>query len=355
RRAKTYKLTSIRGLTTYTTYTRTNFSQRNKCATFARQIGSLQIMISRRNNRVKVMQTLYTLESIEPGELEVNKKVGSTILNDKLNRSLDLFVISILYIVRTAQHAETDAHQKASKYLPTKEDLNVSTKIAGNEFLWEILSNQTFPEKIKEGKLEQYVDDEWVKRLYQSLVKTPEYQEYIQENNRHPKKEKFIIKFIWEKIILPNEKLMEYFSEELPGWEDDSEMSLMLMENFFRGSMKINYLSLVSQEKREYANSLLQTVLDKKEYTMELIQPKLQNWDAERVALVDLLILQMGVCELLYFPTIPTKVTINEYIELAKRYSTPQSGQFVNGVLDNILKDLTKDNKIRKQDRSRKP
>lgn len=312
-------------------------------------------MISRRNIRVKVMQSLYTLEAMEPGAVDRNKKTGSVILNEKLNRSLDLFLISILYVVKVAQYAETDAHHRASKYLPTKEDLNVSTKIAGNEFLWEILSNQTFPEKIKEGRLEQYIDEEWIKKLYLSLIKTPEYQEYIQENSRHPKKEKFIIRFIWEKIMLPYEKLMEYFSEELPGWEDDHEMTLMLMENFFRGSMKINYLSLISQEKREYANLLLQTVLDKKDYTMELIQPKLQNWDAERVALVDLLILQMGVCELLYFPTIPTKVTINEYIELAKRYSTPQSGQFVNGVLDNILKDLTKDNKIRKQDRSRKP
>ncbi|HYC29601.1 MAG TPA: transcription antitermination factor NusB, partial [Chitinophagaceae bacterium] len=118
---------------------------------------------------------------------------------------------------------------------------------------------------------------------------------------------------------------------------------------------KVNFLNLISGEKREYAQSLMQTVLEKKEYCMELIGPKLINWDAERVALVDLLLLRMGVCEFLYFPTIPTKVTINEYIELAKLYSTPQSGQFVNGVLDNILKELEKDNQIRKQERVRKP
>ena len=87
---------------------------------------------------------------------------------------------------------------------------------------------------------------------------------------------------------------------------------------------------------------------------MELIEPKLNNWDKERVALIDLLLLRMGVCELLYFPTIPTKVTINEYIDIAKQYSTPQSGQFVNGVLDNILKDLVKEGKIQKEERSGK-
>ncbi len=300
------------------------------------------------------MQTLYTLETMEPGELEKNKKLGTTILNDKLNRSLDLFVISILYIIRTAQYAEKDAHQRASKYLPTKEDLNVSTKIAGNEFIWNILSNQTFAEKIKDAKLDHFVSDDWIKKLYTALEKTTEYQQYINENSRNPKAEKAIMKFLWEKQMLANEGLMEHFSEELPGWEDDNEMTPMLMDNFFKNSSKINFLNLISPEKREYAHNLMQTVLDKKDYCMELVEPRLINWDAERVALIDLLLLRMGLCEFLYFPTIPTKVTINEYIELGKLYSTPQSGQFLNGVLDNILKDLEKDNKIRKQDRVRK-
>jgi transcription antitermination protein NusB len=311
-------------------------------------------MISRRNIRVKVMQTLYTLETMESAELEKNRKISTNILNEKLTRSLDLFVISILYIVKAAQYAEIDAHQRASKYLTTKEDLSVSTKIAGNEFLWQILSNQTFTERIKESHLERYLDEEWIKKIYQELSKSPEYKEYIAEANRTAKAEKAIIKHLWEKHILANEKLLEYFAEELPGWEDDREMTEMLMENFFKNSSKINFLSLISAEKKEYAQSLMLTVLDKKDYCMELIQPKLINWDAERVALIDLILLRMGVCELLYFPTIPIKVTINEFIEVAKLYSTPQSGQFVNGVLDNILKDLTKEGLIQKQERTRK-
>lgn len=312
-------------------------------------------MISRRNIRVKVMQTLYTLAATEAGELEKNKKLGSTILNDKLNRSLDLFTISLLYTFRIAQYAEKNAHQRASKYLPMPGDLNVSTKIAGNEYMWQTLSNQTFAEKIKDAKIEHFIDDEWIKKVYLQLIKTPEYGEYIADNSRDARKEKAIMQFIWTQQILENESLQEYFSEELPGWEDDREMTIMLLDNFFKNNTKINFLNLISAEKREYAHNLLHTVLEKEEYCMELIQPKLINWDAERVALVDLLLLRMGVCEMLYFPTIPTKVTINEYIEIAKLYSTPQSGQFVNGVLDNILKDLEKENKIRKEERTRKP
>jgi transcription antitermination protein NusB len=311
-------------------------------------------MISRRNIRVKVMQTLYTVATMDPGELELKKKTGSTILKDKLNRSLDLFVISILYTFRVAQYAENDAVQRASKYLPTPEDLNVSTRIAGNDFMWQIRSNQTFIEKLKDSKLEHFVDEEWIKKVYQQLAKTPEYHEYISATERAPKSEKAIMQFIWEKMILANEPLQQYFSEELPGWEDDSEMTVMLMDNFFKSNSKINFLNLVSGEKKDYAHELLHAVIEKEEYAMELIQPKLINWDADRVALIDIILLRMGVSELLYFPTIPTKVTINEYIEVAKLYSTPQSGQFVNGVLDNILKDLEKQNLVRKQDRTRK-
>lgn len=310
-------------------------------------------MISRRNIRVKVMQTLYTLETMEAGGYDP-LKIGSTILNEKLSKALDLFVATILYTIRTAQYAESDAHQKASKYLPSEADKNISTKIAGNEFIWSVLSNQTFAEKIKEPKIEHLIEAEWIKKIYQQLVQTPEYKAYTAIEARDAKSEKAIIKHIWEQHILGNEAIMEHFHDELPGWEDDKEMTLMLMDNFFKSNSKINYLSLISGEKNEYAHSLLHTSLQKKDYCMEMVQPKLQNWDAERVALIDLLLLRMGVCELLYFPTIPTKVTINEYIEVAKMYSTPQSGQFVNGVLDNILKDLEKENKIRKQDRASK-
>src|SRR5690606_11348969 len=213
---------------------------------------------------------------------------------------------------RVAQYAETDAMHRASKYLLTEEDKNVSTKIAGNEFLWKILSNETFAEKVKEAKLEYHVDQEWVKKIYQQLSKSPEYKEYIAENSRDPRAEKAMMQTIWTNHILPNEPLQQYFSEELPGWEDDSEMTVMLMENFFKSNSKINFLSLISAEKREYAHELMHTVLEKGDYVMGLIQPKLINWEADRVALVDLILLRMGVCELLYFPTIPTKVTINE-------------------------------------------
>ena len=309
-------------------------------------------MIGRRNIRVKVMQTLYTLATAHAGDtIEVQKKSGSRLLDDKLSRSLDLFVIAIAYTFKAAQYAEKEAARRASKYLPTAEDKNVSTKIAGNEFMWKVLENETFKEKAEDKDISRYIDEDLVKRIFNSYTGTAEYKEYATAQDRDAKKEQNIIRFIWEQHIYGNESIMEHFSDELAGWDDDKEMTKMLMDNFFKSSSKINFLKLISEEKHTYAHELLHTTLEKEPYTSELIQPKLINWDAERVALIDMLLLKMGVSELLYFPTIPTKVTINEYIEIAKLYSTPQSGQFVNGVLDNVLKDLTKENKIHKEQR----
>ncbi len=307
-------------------------------------------MISRRNIRVKVMQTLYTLATLEHGA-QGNKEVAARILNDKLEHVLDIFTVSVLYSLRIAQYAETDAAHRLNKYMPSQEDKNVNTRISENGFVLKMLANASLQEKLKKDKLERFIDAEWVKKAYQNLAKTDEYNLYINLATPTPIQEKEIIQFIWEKQILENEGLISHFNDELPGWEDDSELIIMLMQNFFKNTGKMNFLNLLSGEKKDYAQDLLLSVIEKEAYCMELIEPKLKNWDKDRVALIDLLLIRMGVCELLYFPTIPTKVTINEYIDIAKQYSTPQSGQFLNGVLDNILKDLVKEDKIRKQDR----
>lgn len=310
------------------------------------------------------MQAIYALDAyaITPAEsqkgdigpsAEENEKNGIRLLVEKIQRSSDLFSLMLLYISKVAQYSETSARQRASKYLPTQEDLEVNTKIAGNTFLWDLLGNTTFQEKVKEDKLERFIDEEWVKKIYRSLVNADLYKEYTAEQSRNAATEKQIMQHIWKKEILDNEDFQEYIGDEWSGWEDDKEMVVMLVENYFRSHKNVNFLQFISAEKREYAYSLLKTVLQKEEHLMELIRPKLKNWDAERVAIIDMILLKMGVAELLYFPTIPTKVTINEYIEIAKNYSTPQSGQFVNGVLDNLLKELTTANKIRKIDRTK--
>ena len=150
--------------------------------------------------------------------------------------------------------------------------------------------------------------------------------------------------------MLPNADFESHIEELFSNWDDDGEMMSQLVLNYLQKPTAYDLQLIISAEKWSFAKTLLTTVIDKKEYAMELIKPKLKNWDAERIALLDMVIMRMGICELLYFETIPTKVTINEYIDLAKDYSTPQSGQFVNGILDNIHKELVTEGKIQKID-----
>lgn len=308
-------------------------------------------MISRRNIRVKVMQTLYTLHAAQPDNNDIATTLGLKILNEKLALSLELFTTTIAYVASIAQYAEIDARFRSSKYVPTEADKNVNTKIAGNEFIWKTLSNETYQQKLTSSNILQGVDQDWVKKLYQQLCTSALYQTYIAVEGRDAKSEKAIIRYIWTELIINNEDFQTYLQDEISGWEDDKEMIYILMDNFFKNSASINFMALLTGEKLEYAKNLLVTAIEKADYCMELIEPKLINWESDRVAQIDLILLRLGLCELLYFETIPTKVTINEYIEIAKQYSTPQSGHFVNAVLDKILKDLEKDKKISKQDR----
>ena len=305
-------------------------------------------MISRRNIRIKVMQSLYTVATMDELQTDDSKAKCVSILNEKLNRSLDLYVTTILYILQVAQYAERNAQLNQSKLIPTDDELQNNTKIAGNLFLWQILSNETFTEKVKTSHLEEHVNEDWIKKIFQQLQQSDLYKTYIKKKDREQKYEKNIMRFIWEQLMLKDEALLEHFSDELNGWDDDKDMIFMLVENFFKHNSTYNYLQLVSEEKLEYAQNLIRAVIEKDSMFQSIIEPKLRNWDPERVALIDTILLKMGICEFLYFPTIPTKVTINEYIEIAKVYSTPQSGQFVNGVLDNICKGFESENKIRK-------
>jgi len=160
--------------------------------------------------------------------------------------------------------------------------------------------------------------------------------------------EKEILEFIFTDLMLPNDDFVAYLEEYFVHWEDDCEMMNLLLLNFLQKPNTNNFRQFVSTEKLKFAKDLLISVIEKEDVCNEYIKSKLQNWDPERTAVIDMILMRMGICEFLYFETIPTKVTINEYIELAKDYSTPQSGHFVNGILDSIHKDLLAENKLHK-------
>ncbi len=301
-------------------------------------------MITRRNIRVKIMQTLYSLEAQD------NQKTGDAqrILQKHFDQSGQLLIYLIFFLTELARYAETDSLRRSSKHLPSELDKNVNTKLAGNQLLWKILEQESYQKIVKKYKPELNDHADMVRKLYLELRETDVYRTYISENSRDKKPEKEILEYIFNDFLLPNESFESHLEEIFPNWGDDAEMMQKLVSGYLNKTTAFNFEEIVSPDKVLFARELLSAVLEKKEVTMELIRPKLKNWDADRIATLDMIFMQMGVCEFLFFETIPPKVTINEYIDLAKDYSTPLSGQFVNGILDNIHKDLVTENKMHK-------
>jgi transcription antitermination protein NusB len=302
-------------------------------------------MISRRNIRVKVMQTFYTVTTLET---EVKPGEPQKILQQHFDQTRTLFIYLTWFLTEVIRYAETDAHQKASKHLPTEKDLNVNTKIAGNEILWKMLGDPALKEQFKIVKPELTTDKDLLRKIYLQLAETPEYKTYAAQPGRDKAEEKKIIEFILNDLLLANEVFVSHIEETFSNWDDDGEMIVQLLVGYIQKPGSINFKQLMSADKEEFAKGLLQTVIEKSEHLQSLITPKLKNWDPERIALLDMVLMKMGVAEFLYFETIPPKVTINEYIDLAKDYSTQQSGQFVNGILDNIHKELVQEGKMQK-------
>jgi N utilization substance protein B len=302
-------------------------------------------MISRRNIRVKVMQTIYTVTSLES---EIDPGEPQKILQSHFDQTRALLVYLTWFLTEVTRYAETDAHQRASKHLPTAEDLNVNTKISGNEVLWKMQEDSQLNEQVRELKPELIADKELIRKIYLTLTETKEYKNYTAKPGRDKQEEKKIIEFILNDLLLANEAFVSHIEENFSNWDDDGEMVVQLLVGYLQKPGSFNFKQMLGTDKESFARNLLQTVLEKKEYLQELIIPKLKNWDADRIALLDMIMMKMGVAEFLYFETIPPKVTINEYIDLAKDYSTQQSGQFVNGILDNIHKELLLQNKMHK-------
>ena len=270
------------------------------------------------------------------------------LLQKEFDKTRNLFVFLVHLLHQVALYAEVEAGQRASKNLPNASDLTVNTKLAGNSIVWQTMESDSFKKAMEIVKPQQWIQDDRVKSNFRSLSETPTYLSYINEQSRDKAKDKDILKFIFGNLIIESENTLEYIAEHFTNWEDEGDVMIGFIMNYLQKPNGVDFLDLVGDEKNKFATDLLETAIDKKTITEDIIKPKLNNWDPERIAMIDMILLRLGVCELVYFDTIPTKVTINEYIDLGKEYSTEQSGHFVNGILDNIHKEMVASGKIQK-------
>ncbi len=311
-------------------------------------------MLTRRHIRVKVLQTLYAHHQSE----ELDQVGQEKFLTQSLEQMQELQALLLLMIVAVRTQAEKFTQRAQNKYFASDHERNPSKNFIDNKLVDLIDQNEILAQFAKNKKLKHWQqDDEYVVILFNQLKQAHWYQEYldIQQPSFEQDRE-FIVRF-YKEILAQNDKLYDYIEDKSLTWIDDFpwvNTSLVKLLGKIKPSRSSELFTLgvfKDQDDQQFGQKLFRSVLRHQDELQEVLQGKTPNWDRERIADLDLLMLQMGICEFLHFPSIPVRVTINEYLEIAKEYSTPKSSLFINGILDNVVKDLMSKDVLNKNER----
>ena len=308
-------------------------------------------MLNRRHLRVKVLQSLYAYH--QSASRDITQQEKNLLIS--IDKVYEMYIWMLSLISEIVGYAETDAIDRAHKHLPTKEDLNANLKILTNRFVVTLKQNKDFLAGLKKYKVAWEFEPELVKTLFTILKTSPEYAEYLGKTGDTIQTDKDIIKFIFKKVILKSTLAEQVFEDMFIFWPVDKDVLQALIaktfKNFASEDAAKNHLAEVTgnwAEDKEFIIDLFKyTVRYDKEY-QQLITAKTQNWEPDRIAMMDTLLMKMALAEFIRLESIPVKVTINEYLEISKEFSTPKSNSFINGILDKILAELKSENKIKK-------
>jgi N utilization substance protein B len=307
-------------------------------------------MLSRRNIRIKVMQVLYAVNR-DP-ELKYPKAL--LLYNQNISGAFDQYLLNLLQLVRAAQYAQKVYDKKASKLRPTKEDMEFTPVLSSNPLITSLIEHKGLQTLLKIHHIHERINEDNSRLLYNQFAKTDFYKAYLSNPaNTLTEHRQTMLEFY--KTCLSSDTLNDIMEDNFICWADDKSLVVGAMKKTLK-SLPANgdfYTEFQPQEEtvKEFGEELLKAVFENDEEYHQIIEPTLKNWDADRVAVVDMILLKMALCELLMFPTIPTKVTLNEFVEISKLYSTPKSKDFINGILDRLLKKLEKEGKIAKTGR----
>ena len=310
-------------------------------------------MLNRRNIRSKVMQAAFAMQQSGSDNLPKQEKL----LVKSFENIFKLYILQLLLLVALKKKAAEEIEIGLHKNFPTEEDLNPNYKFVNNRIL-NLLENNKFlkayQEKYKLNKWE--LDKELVNIIWKKLKNSKLYKEYMSSKENSFKEDKEFVLDLYKNFIAPEIKLHESFEADESHWADDIAIANTLVMKTIT-AMKENEVfdnlpALFKEEQdRQYALDLFRKViLNDKELT-GLLLGKTPNWEYDRISEIDKLIMKMAIAEFLFFPSIPTNVSINEYVEIAKEFSTPKSNVFINGVLHNVVKDLKEQGKLKKNAR----
>ncbi len=308
-------------------------------------------MLSRRNIRVKVMQCLYAIN--RDATLE-DDRLAKKSYNDSIEQAFELYLFNVLQLREIAKFALKDQAHRHSKHLPSAADKQFKAKLYTNPLIQSTLDNEALKEAIIKSGVGQFLTEDNTRILYNDFAKTEEYKAYLKNDNTSDEDHKHILLFLY-KYSVTGEAFNELMEDYFPNWWDDKSLVIGALKKTIKAlpvdSEYIRKMRPAYDTVTEFGEALLMDVKKKDAELLGHIEPTLNNWDADRVAIIDMILLKMALSELINFPTIPTKVTLNEFVEIAKLYSTDKSKDFINGILDRLLKKLNKEGKISKKGR----
>lgn len=306
-------------------------------------------MINRRHIRVKVMQSVYAMIASGSDDLIREEKF----LKYSIEKLLDLYVLQLQLLVEVKNLAAKKIEISKKKHLATKEDLSPNTKFIENEAILMLVNSTSFVTFKNDNNINNWkLDTEYVKIIWEKLEKSTLYKTYLSSTISSFNEDKIFVQDFFKEIIAPDEKLAEYYEDQNISWLDDIP---------FVNTWIVRTLSKLKQTKPFILDRLYKDEDDQK-FVLELfrkvilhhtsyeeeISKKTPNWETDRIADIDMILIKMAITEFLKFPSIPVRVTINEYIEISKDYSTNKSSYFINGVLDKLSKEFITNKRLNK-------
>ena len=309
-------------------------------------------MLTRRHIRVKVMQSLYAYSQSENDNLKAEEKF----LLKSMDEMYDLYLLLLDLIVEIKDHAEDYLEKSQQKHLPSEEDVDPNRKFVNNELIAQLKQNRSLNIELETRKLNNWKnDDEYVEILWAEIRNSDRYREYMATRTSSFREDKEFVIAIFREIIAPNEKLYDYLEDKKITWVDDLPLVntaiVKMLQKASEGKDQALTRLFKSSDDKDYAVELFRKTLLNDTSLAQEMEGKTPNWDKERIADLDTILIKMAICEFLKFPSIPVKVSINEYLEVAKEYSTPKSSIFINGVLDKLSKEYSENNKLNKMGR----
>ncbi|WGK95729.1 MULTISPECIES: transcription antitermination factor NusB [Flavobacterium] len=300
------------------------------------------------------MQSIYAMHQNGSDNIEGQEKF----LFYSIDAIQDLYLIMLSSLIEMAKKEKVFLHLSSQKHLATPEERNPNNKFINNTIFQLLEDNNSLSIALENRKITNWnIHDDYINLLLTSLKESKLYAKYMSNTVNTFEEDKQFVIDVFSEIIVPNEKLYEYLEDDKLTWIDDIPVvnthivkQLKAIQSADDDSFRVPKLFKDAEDK-DFAKDLFRkTVLNEKELAKEF-DSKTPNWDMDRIAEIDTIILKMAICELLKFPSIPVKVTLNEYLELAKEYSTPKSSIFINGILDNLVKEFQTNKKMIKAGR----